>query len=63
MNAGFCAAFWAVDSEWYCSAHKSGATALRALEPVIERWNECFQTWILLCREAARNEEACECQL
>ena len=27
---------------------KIGATALAALEPVIERWNACFQTWLLL---------------
>ena len=48
--------------EWSFFSSKIGATALAALEPVIERWNACFQTWLLL---AARRmlDEACECQL
>ena len=34
--------------EWSFFSSKIGPTALAALEPVIERWNACFQTWLLL---------------
>ena len=41
---------------------KINATALAGLKPVVERWNACFQTWLLLIARRML-DEAIECQL
>ena len=47
-NAGFFAAFWGSGLGVVLLRSISGATALAAHKPVIERWNACLQTWLLL---------------